>query len=59
MAAHLAHRREVGKISIFKVDSTDELRETLSSLPFFPYMDTEVTALCCHLASIDDGQPAP
>lgn len=59
MRVNGAHRREVGTISIFKVGSTDELREILSSLAFFPYMDTEVTALCCHPASIDDAQPAP
>lgn len=46
-------------ISIFNVDSTDELHGILSSLPLFPYMDIEVTALCRHPASIDDPQPAP
>jgi muconolactone D-isomerase len=46
-------------ISIFNVDSTDELHGILSSLPLFPYRDIEVTALCRHPASIDDPQQAP
>ena len=46
-------------ISIFNVDSTDELHEILSSLPLFPYMEIAVTALCRHPASIEDVQPAP
>ena len=45
-------------ISIFSVDSTDELHEILTSLPMFPYMQIEVTALCRHPASIAD-LPAP
>jgi muconolactone D-isomerase len=46
-------------ISVFNVDSTDELHAILSSLPLFPYMEIEVTALCRHPASIEDEQPAP
>jgi len=41
--------RVVGKwanVSIFDVDSPTELHEILSSLPLFPYMKIEVTALC-------------
>jgi muconolactone D-isomerase len=45
-------------ISVFNVDSTDELHGILSSLPLFPYMEIEVTALCRHPASIEDEQPA-
>lgn len=41
-------------VSIFNVDSTDELHEILSSLPLFPYMEIDVTALCRHPASIED-----
>jgi muconolactone D-isomerase len=41
-------------ISIFNVDNTDELHEILSSLPLFPYMEIDVTALCRHPASIED-----
>jgi muconolactone D-isomerase len=40
-------------VSIFNVDSTDELHEILSSLPLFPYMEIDVTALCRHPASIE------
>jgi muconolactone D-isomerase len=46
-------------ISIFNVDDTDELHAILSSLPLFPYMEVEVTALCRHPASIEDAQSAP
>lgn len=41
-------------ISIFNVDNADELHEILSSLPLFPYMEIDVTALCRHPASIED-----
>jgi muconolactone D-isomerase len=33
-------------VSIFKVESPAELHEILNSLPLFPYMEIEVTALC-------------
>lgn len=39
-------------ISIFDVDSIDELHEILSTLPLFPFMALEVTPLCKHPASI-------
>jgi muconolactone D-isomerase len=35
-------------ISIFKVESPDELHAILESLPFYPFMDIEVAALCRH-----------
>ncbi len=41
--------RVVGKwanVSIFDVTSPAELHEILGSLPLFPFMDVEVTALC-------------
>ena len=38
--------------SLFDVDSTQELHDTLMQLPLFPYMDIEVTALCRHASSI-------
>jgi muconolactone D-isomerase len=40
-------------ISIFKVDDAGELHELLSTLPLFPFMEIEVTALCHHPASIE------
>ncbi|WP_338580903.1 muconolactone Delta-isomerase [Pseudomonas sp. MAG733B] len=39
-------------VSIFDVDSNDELHEILSSLPLFPFMALEVTPLSKHPASI-------
>jgi len=41
--------RVVGKwanVSIFEVESPTELHEMLASLPLYPFMDIEVTALC-------------
>lgn len=43
--------RVVGKysnISVFDVDSSDELHQLLSSLPLFPFMHIEVSALTQH-----------
>ncbi|AKQ53724.1 MULTISPECIES: muconolactone Delta-isomerase [Bordetella] len=47
--------RVVGRyanVSIFNVDSHDELHQLLSSLPLFPYMDIRVTALARHPSAI-------
>ncbi len=41
-------------VSIFKVDSPAELHQILESLPLYPYMDVEVTALCRHPGSLGD-----
>ena len=41
--------RVVGKwanVSIFDVDSPAELHDILNSLPLYPFMEVEVTALC-------------
>jgi muconolactone D-isomerase len=43
---------EYANISIFDVDSTDELHELLSGLPLFPYMDIKVMALATHPSDI-------
>ncbi len=52
--------RVVGKwanISIFDVDSPLELHQLLNSLPLFPYMEIEVTALCeMHPAPVDKSK---
>lgn len=51
--------RVVGKyanISIFNVDNPGELHDILSSLPLFPYMEIEVTALCKHYSSINEEE---
>jgi len=47
--------RVVGRysnISIFDVESTDQLHELLWTLPLFPYMDVEVTALATHPSAL-------
>jgi muconolactone D-isomerase len=52
--------RVVGKwenISIFSVNELAELHEILTSLPLFPYMRIEVTALSAHPASIEAERP--
>ncbi|WP_025513805.1 muconolactone Delta-isomerase [Bordetella trematum] len=39
-------------VSIFDVESHDELHQLLSSLSLFPYMDINVTALARHPSAI-------
>ncbi|MBN3786215.1 muconolactone Delta-isomerase [Burkholderia sp. Bp8963] len=39
-------------VSIFDVESVQQLHDLLSQLPLFPYMDVEVRALCRHPSSI-------
>jgi muconolactone D-isomerase len=41
-------------VSIFDVEGADELHQILSTLPLFPFMQIEVTALCRHPSSIHD-----
>ncbi len=43
---------QYANVSIFDVESPAELHELMLSLPLFPYMETEVTALCRHPSSI-------
>jgi muconolactone D-isomerase len=40
-------------ISIFDVASAEELHEILNSLPLYPFMETEVAALCRHPGSLE------
>jgi len=40
-------------ISIFNVESPAELHEILNSLPLYPYMEVEVSALCHHPGSLE------
>lgn len=35
-------------MALYRVESAEELHEILSSLPLFPWMDIEVTALSAH-----------
>lgn len=39
-------------ISVFNVEDPAELHETINSLPLFPFMDVEVTALCHHPGAV-------
>ena len=41
-------------ISVFEVESSDELHEILWSLPLFAFMEVEVTALARHPSAIDE-----
>jgi muconolactone D-isomerase len=43
---------EYKNVSIFDVDSSDELHGLLTGLPLFPYMNIKVTALCRHPSAI-------
>lgn len=45
---------QYANVSVFDVDSVEELHALLTSLPLFPYMQIEVTALCRHPSSIRD-----
>jgi muconolactone D-isomerase len=40
-------------ISVFEVDSPAELHEILNSLPLYPFMEVEVTALCRHPGALE------
>jgi muconolactone D-isomerase len=43
---------EYSNISVFDVESPDELHDLLSGLPLFPYMDISVTPLATHPSDI-------
>jgi muconolactone D-isomerase len=38
---------------VFKVNDPAELHEVLNSLPLYPFMEVEVTALCHHPGSLE------
>lgn len=46
---------EYANISIFDVDTNDELHQILSGLPLFPYMTIRVTPLATHPSDIASG----
>lgn len=46
---------QYANVSVFDVDSVDELHALLTSLPLFPYMQIEVMPLCRHPSSIRTG----
>jgi muconolactone D-isomerase len=43
---------EYANVSVFDVESNDELHDLLSNLPLFPYMDITVTPLAAHPSAI-------
>jgi muconolactone D-isomerase len=40
-------------VSIFDVESPAELHEILNSLPLYPFMEVDITALCHHPGSLE------
>ena len=40
-------------VSIFDVESPAELHDILNSLPLYPFMEVDVTALCHHPGSLE------
>ncbi|WP_219116908.1 muconolactone Delta-isomerase [Janthinobacterium sp. UMAB-56] len=45
---------QYANVSVFDVDSVDELHTLLTSLPLFPYMQIDVMPLCRHPSSVRD-----
>lgn len=45
---------QYSNISIFDVDTLDELHDLVSTLPLFPFMQIAVAPLCRHPSSIHD-----
>ncbi|TNC77270.1 muconolactone Delta-isomerase [Janthinobacterium lividum] len=43
---------QYANVSVFDVDSVDELHHLLTSLPLFPYMQIDVMPLCRHPSSV-------
>jgi muconolactone D-isomerase len=44
-------------VSVFNVESPAELHEILNSLPLYPFMEIDVTALCHHPGSLEPTPP--
>lgn len=45
---------QYANISIFDVESNEELHHLISGLPLYPYMEIHVEALCRHPSSIHE-----
>ncbi len=45
---------EVSNVSIFDVESNEELNDLLSQLPLFPYMDIKITPLAQHPSGLPE-----
>jgi len=43
-------------VSVFDVESSAELHEIVTSLPLYPFMELEITALCRHPGALDPSQ---
>lgn len=43
---------QYANVSVFDVDSVDELHALISTLPLFPYMQIHIMPLCRHPSSI-------
>ena len=46
---------QYANVSVFDVDSAEELHALLTSLPLFPYMQIDIMPLCRHPSSARDG----
>lgn len=46
---------QYANVSIFDVESNEELHQLLTSLPLYPYMAMTVTPLCRHPSSIREA----
>lgn len=44
---------QYANISVFDVDSAEELHDLLSELPLFPYLEIEVTPLVPHPSALE------
>lgn len=45
---------QYANVSIFDVESNQQLHDILTALPLFPFMTVTVTALCRHPSSLHD-----
>ncbi len=45
---------QYANVSVFDVNDAAELHDIMMGLPLFPFMTTEVTALCRHPSAISD-----
>jgi len=53
VASPVAGGGKFANLSVFDVDSPTELHDILNSLPFYPFMEVEVTALCRHPGALE------
>jgi muconolactone D-isomerase len=46
---------KLANLTMFDVESNDELQDILSSLPMRPYMDIDITPIAAHPSTISQG----